>query len=219
MLFTKAVSIGVLAVATCAVATHADAQDRGRRRSGHGGRVIVQPRVIVRPPVVARRYARPPVVGIAPFGGRLAYGPVYRPSIGVGIYIGSPYRFGYPAYRPRYYATPYPYSFSYPYPYPYPYTYGYPYPGAGLYAVPPPPDALYGGVRLDVSPRDAAVYVDGYYAGIVDDFDGTWQRIALEPGPHRFEIVAQGYETLTFEINVRPYQTVRYRGDLVQVVP
>ena len=37
-------------------------------------------------------------------------------------------------------------------------------------------------------PRDAAVYVDGYYAGIVDDFDGVFQRLTLEVGPHRIEL-------------------------------
>ena len=34
----------------------------------------------------------------------------------------------------------------------------------------------YGDVRLMVRPRDAAVYVDGYYAGVVDDFDGDTFR-------------------------------------------
>ena len=37
----------------------------------------------------------------------------------------------------------------------------------------------YGDVRLMVRPRDAAVYVDGYYAGVVDDFDGVFQRLTL----------------------------------------
>ena len=32
----------------------------------------------------------------------------------------------------------------------------------------------YGDVRLQVRPRGAAVYVDGYYAGVVDDFDGVF---------------------------------------------
>jgi hypothetical protein len=72
---------------------------------------------------------------------------------------------------------------------------------------------------LDVTPRDAAVHVDGYYAGIVDDFDGSLQRLALEPGPHRVEIVAPGYESIVFEVNVRPYQTVQYRGDMRRIVP
>src|SRR5687768_16633999 len=32
-------------------------------------------------------------------------------------------------------------------------------------------------VRVLVTPADAAVYVDGYYAGVVDDFDGILQRL------------------------------------------
>jgi hypothetical protein len=179
--------------------------------------VSVQRRVIVRPPVVVRRHVYPRRVVPYGYGARLAYRPVYRPGLGIGIYIGSPYRYAYPSFGPRYYARPYPYYGYYGYGAPYPYA--HPYPShAGIYAA-PPRGALYGGVRLEVEPRDAAVYVDGYYAGIVDDFDGAWQRVALEPGPHRFEIVAPGFETLTFEVNVRPGETVRYRGDMMRLVP
>jgi hypothetical protein len=57
------------------------------------------------------------------------------------------------------------------------------------------------------------VYVDGYYAGIVDDFDGAFQRLEIEPGPHRIELRLPGYETFAFEVNVRPGETIRYHGD------
>jgi hypothetical protein len=146
---------------------------------------------------------------------------VYRPGLGVGIYIGLPYLHGFAAYGYPYYAGPYyPYRYGYygyaaPFPYAAPYPYPYPAYG-GIYAV-PPAGSLYGGVRLDVTPRDAAVYVDGYYAGIVDDFDGAWQRVALAPGAHRFEIVSPGFETLTFDVNVRGNETVRYRGEMRSV--
>ena len=229
MPFTKIAIAGVvvcLAGASVVEAQGRRGQGRGRDgRDGRDGRASVQRRVVVRSPVVVQRHVAPRRV--APYGyghsygGRFAYRPVYRPRIGFGIYIGSPYRYGYAAYGPRYYARPYPYSYGYgygaPYPYAYPYQ-SYGSHGAGIYAA-PPQGALYGGVRLDVEPRDAAVYVDGYYAGIVDDFDGAWQRIALEPGPHRFEVVAPGLETLTFEVNVRPDQTVHYRGDMLRVGP
>jgi hypothetical protein len=157
------------------------------------------------------------------YGPRYGYPPVYRPGLGVGIYIGSPYLHGFVGYGHPYYA-PYPYRYGYygygyaaPFPYAAPYPYAYPVYG-GVFAV-PPPGASYGGVRLEVAPRDAAVYVDGYYAGIVDDFDGAWQRVALEPGAHRFEIVSPGLETLTFEVNVRGNETVRYRGNMVRTIP
>jgi hypothetical protein len=147
---------------------------------------------------------------------------VYRPGIGFGIYIGAPYWHSYVAYGRPYYARPYAYpygAYGYPAPYPYPYPPAYAYPShTGIYAI-PPANASYGGVRLEVTPRDAAVYVDGYYAGIVEDFDGAWERVALEPGPHRFEIVAPGLDTLTFEVNVRPNEVIRYRDDMKHAVP
>jgi hypothetical protein len=156
------------------------------------------------------------------YGARYAYRPVYRPGLGFGIYIGAPYWQGYVAYGRPYYARPYPHPYGYygyaaPYPYPYPPAYAYP-PAAGVYAV-PPANASYGGVRLEVMPPDAAVYVDGYYAGLVEDFDGAWERVALAPGPHHFEIAAPGLETLTFEVNVRPNEVIRYRGDMMRLAP
>src|ERR1035437_4172470 len=54
-----------------------------------------------------------------------------------------------------------------------------PYPWWGPGAYPYPYSPVYdtaAQVHLKVTPRDAAVYVDGYYAGIVDDFDGLFQR-------------------------------------------
>jgi hypothetical protein len=71
-----------------------------------------------------------------------------------------------------------------------------------------------GSVRLKVRPRDAEVYVDGYYAGIVDDFDGAWQRLRLDDGGHRIEIRAPGLNPLVFDVMVQPGRTITYRGDL-----
>lgn len=74
-----------------------------------------------------------------------------------------------------------------------------------------------GALRLKVKPRDATVLVDGYFAGQVDDFDGAFQRLRLEPGPHRIEISADGYEPLTFEIRVLPDRTTTYKGELTRI--
>lgn len=71
-----------------------------------------------------------------------------------------------------------------------------------------------GAMRLVVKPRDAQVYVDGYYAGVVDDFDGIFQRLHLEPGPHRVEVRAPGYATLSLDVQITPGQTIKYEGDL-----
>ena len=85
-----------------------------------------------------------------------------------------------------------------------PYTYGYPYP----YSVYPQAS-----IRTEVTPKDAEVYVDGYYAGIVDDFDGT-KQLELEPGPHRIEIRAGGFEPVAFDVNVEAGRTITYRTEL-----
>ena len=98
------------------------------------------------------------------------------------------------------------------------YRYGSPYYGRVYGYVAPPvygARALYGDVRLRVRPRDAAVYVDGYYAGIVDDFDGVFQRLTLTAGPHQIELAAPGLEPRVFSVYVDPARTVDVRMDLL----
>jgi PEGA domain len=73
-----------------------------------------------------------------------------------------------------------------------------------------------GSLRLKVKPAEASVYVDGDYAGVVDDFDGVFQRLHIESGPHRIEIRAPGYETLTFDVQIEPDHTTTYRGEMVK---
>ena len=91
-----------------------------------------------------------------------------------------------------------------------PWGYGYdPYPGGysyGYYAE--------GALKLKVTPRQAEVFVDGYYAGSVDDYDGLFQRLRLESGPHRIEVRLDGYEPLSFEVRVLPNRTITYRGEM-----
>jgi hypothetical protein len=71
-----------------------------------------------------------------------------------------------------------------------------------------------GELRLRVAPRHAEVYVDGYYAGTVDDYDGMAQSLRLESGPYRIELVAPGYEPLEFNVRITPGNKVTYRGEL-----
>jgi hypothetical protein len=74
-----------------------------------------------------------------------------------------------------------------------------------------------GALRLKVKPRDASVFVDGYFAGRVDEFDGIFQRLHLEAGPHRVEIREDGYEPLTVEVRIQPDRTVTYSGELKKI--
>ena len=71
-----------------------------------------------------------------------------------------------------------------------------------------------GALRVKVKPRDASVYVDGYFAGRVDDFDGVFQRLKIEAGPHHVEVRLDGFETLTFDVRIDPDRTVTYTGEL-----
>lgn len=71
-----------------------------------------------------------------------------------------------------------------------------------------------GGLRLKVRPRQAEVYVDGYYLGIVNEFDGVFQRLNLDSGPHRIEVRAPGYEPLVFDVRIQPGETITYRREL-----
>jgi len=73
---------------------------------------------------------------------------------------------------------------------------------------------VYGDLRLKVSPRHASVYVDGYYAGVVDDFDGFFQRLTLEVGPHEIEVEAPGYGSQVFDVYVDPERTIDLHADL-----
>ena len=74
-----------------------------------------------------------------------------------------------------------------------------------------------GGSSADegASPEDRRArprYVDGY-VGVVDDFDGIFQ-LHIDSGPHRIEVHAPGYETLTFDVRITPDHSTTYQGEM-----
>jgi hypothetical protein len=69
----------------------------------------------------------------------------------------------------------------------------------------------YGGLRITDMPRSAQVFADGYYVGIVDDFDGIFQHLNLEAGSHRIEIVEPGLQPLAFDVMIQPGRTITFR--------
>ncbi|MEO5739081.1 MAG: PEGA domain-containing protein [Vicinamibacterales bacterium] len=93
------------------------------------------------------------------------------------------------------------------------YSQWYPYPGFGV-----PPGMYFQdnavALRLQVTPRDAQVYVDGYAAGTVDDYDGVFQRLRLVPGPHEIVIHHPSYRTLRQTIYYNPGSTHTIRETL-----
>jgi hypothetical protein len=72
-----------------------------------------------------------------------------------------------------------------------------------------------GKLRLDIDQRDAEVYIDGYYAGVIDDFDGRLQGLRLEPGNYQVEVALPGFEPLEFDVHITPGRTTTYRGSLL----
>lgn len=80
--------------------------------------------------------------------------------------------------------------------------YGPYYPPAGSYFW--PVRQVVASLRLRVQPVDAQVFVNGYYAGVVDDFDGILQRLYLPPGQHDIEIYLPGYRTYREHLLLQP---------------
>lgn len=91
-------------------------------------------------------------------------------------------------------------------------SYPYGYTPRGYYD--PIPGRYYGGVRITGAPRDAQVFADGYFVGIVDDFDGIFQHVNLEAGPHHIEIQEGDFEPIAFDVDVRPGHTITFRADM-----
>jgi hypothetical protein len=80
-------------------------------------------------------------------------------------------------------------------------------------------DVPSGSLRLNVEPKTAQVFVDGYYAGVVDDFSGRFQRLNVRLGPHHVEVRAPGYEPLHLDVNIVSHHTMVYRGVLMRSQP
>jgi hypothetical protein len=123
--------------------------------------------------------------GYRPYVAPFGYRPYgYRPGWSLGLYFGAPYSA---------------------------YGYGYgPSAGYGYYSI--VPGRAYGAVRIVDAPRDAQVLVDGYYAGVVDDYDGVFQHLNLEAGLHRIEIEWPGGPPISFDVRVRPGETITYHA-------
>ena len=141
---------------------------------------------------------RPAVVHARPYyGGAYHHYPYYRPYYyapyyyapyyGYGFGFGVGFSFGWPGwYGGPYYA---------------PYYAGYPYGGHYYYD--------YSAARLQVTPRQAEVFIDGHFVGLVDDFDGWSQRLTVAPGEHTLEIFLGGHHTFRQNVLFRPGATLK----------
>jgi hypothetical protein len=76
-----------------------------------------------------------------------------------------------------------------------------------------PPEVGSGSVRLDVQPAFAQIFVDGEYAGTVEDFHSS-TGLMIAAGVHRVEFRAPGYEPLVVDVRIAAGRRITYRGAL-----
>ncbi len=134
-----------------------------------------------------------PAPARAQYGHGHGHGPTFVVGFGPGFY--SPFFWPYGGWW-------YPYPAFAPYYYPWGYAYNF--------------DA---DIRVQAKPTEAQVYVDGYYAGVVDDFDGTFQRLHVRPGGHEITLYLNGYRTLTQHIMVSTRNTYKLHAQMEQLAP
>ena len=157
-----------------------------------------------------------PVEAVAQPHGHGGYHGGTHVSVGVGVGFG----YGHPVYAAPYFYNPYWWGFyggfyggfwGYPYfagayaPYPY-----YGYPGFGYYDTS-------ADLRLQVIPRTAEVYVDGYLIGTVDDFDGTFQRAHMPSGEHEVTIYSPGFQSISQRMLFRPWESYKIKDTMRQL--
>jgi hypothetical protein len=91
---------------------------------------------------------------------------------------------------------------------------GVPWWAATGYPLPLPSSQPNGYLQLQVAPTIAEVLVDGFYVGSVNDVRGMAPGYALEPGSHRIELRAGGFEPAAFSVRVASGETIVYRRNL-----
>jgi|SRR5579871_473679 len=118
--------------------------------------------------------------------------PAVHPNhvIFVGGYFYDPFFGPYPWWGPA----------GYPYPY---------YPDFDARAV----------LRVIATPKSAGVYVDGFYAGIVDDFDGFFQGLPVTPGGHEIVLYQPDYRTERRRVYAAPGTTLAIHAALAPLAP
>jgi hypothetical protein len=70
-------------------------------------------------------------------------------------------------------------------------------------------------VKLKVTPERAAVFVDGNFAGYVQQFSGMGRGMLVSPGPHHIKIALAGFQEFDTNVNLLPKQKMTIKTDLV----
>jgi hypothetical protein len=77
----------------------------------------------------------------------------------------------------------------------------------------------HGSIRTNVKPKQTEIYVDGYYAGIADDFDGMFQRLYLPPGQHEISLRLEGHQTHQQSLHVNSGTNYKIHHDMKPLGP
>jgi hypothetical protein len=138
-----------------------------------------------------------PAEVLTPFdpGGRGRVGRQHRRHPVPIVFFGAPYAFGFEPWE----QSPEPGMVASP-------------PDARLDA--PVPET--GRIQLDVTPRDAQLYVDGAYVGTLLDHRG---ELDLPAGTHRLEVKAPTFEPLGLDVRIVTGRTISYRAELIPLAP
>jgi hypothetical protein len=136
-----------------------------------------------------RAVQRPAGRSVVVVGARPYYRPYYYPYYSR---FYAPYYSGfYGSYYSPFFWGPYA---QYPYP---PYYYGrwaYDYTGSA---------------RLQVTPKNTQVYVDGYFVGVADEFDGSLQRLNVEAGEHELQFYLDGHQPYSIKVLLARGRTLK----------
>ena len=76
-----------------------------------------------------------------------------------------------------------------------------------------------GAVRTQVDLKQTEVWLDGYYSGTVDDFDGSYQRLYMPPGEHEILLRLDGYRTYREVIQISPGRTFKLQHEMEPLGP
>ena len=74
-------------------------------------------------------------------------------------------------------------------------------------------------VRIQARPRQTEVYVDGAFAGLVDDFDGIFQRLRVVPGQHEVALYLEGFRTEYQDLYLAPGAGYTIAHDMIPLGP
>lgn len=74
--------------------------------------------------------------------------------------------------------------------------------------------AACGAVSFEITPASAQVWVDGVFAGAVEDFSAASTPLLLAPGDHYIEVRLAGYRTASLDVTIVAGEVTPYQGML-----